>query len=128
MMEFINCCLELNLAKQLILMESPLKKKHIKTAPLLTFIFQSSIDQGKLPQDWKSPNIIPIYKKGSITDPSNYQPISLTSTCSKLLEHIIYSFISNHLSSHNILSTSQHGFCTGRSCDTQLLEAINDFH
>ena len=97
-------------------------------APLLTFIFQSSLDQGQLPQDWKSANITPIYKKGNRTDPANYRPISLTSTCSKILEHIIYSFVSTHLSNYNILSTNQHGFRTGRSCDTQLLGAINDFH
>ena len=84
------------------------------------FIFQSSLDQGQLPQDWKSANITPIYKKGNRTDPANYRPISLTSTCSKIHEHIIYSFVSTHLSNYNILSTNQHGFRTGRSCDTQL--------
>ena len=96
--------------------------------PVLTFIFQSLLDQGRLLQDWKSANITPIYKKGNRTDPANCRPISLTSTCSKILEHIIYSFISTHLSNYNILSTNQHGFCTGRSCDTQLLGAINNFH
>ena len=44
------------------------------------------------------------------------------------IQQTIYSSISAHLSYHNILSTNQHGFYTGRSCDTQLLEAINDFH
>ena len=97
-------------------------------APLLTFIFQSSYDQGQLPKDWKFANITPIYKKGNRTDPANYWPISLTGICSKILEHIIYSFISTHLSNYNILNSNQHGFHQGQSCDTQLLEAINDFH
>ena len=105
-----------------------LKETAYQMAPLLTFIFQSSLDQGQLPQDWKSANIIPIYKKGNKSYTANYCPISLTSICSKILEHIIYSSISTHLSYHNILSTNQHDFRTGRSCDTQLLEAINDFH
>ena len=105
-----------------------LKEMAYPLAPLLTFIFQSSLDQGQLPQDWKSANITPIYKKGNRTDPANYWPISLTSICSKILEHIIYSFISTHLSNYNILSSNQHGFRTGRSCDTQILEATNDFH
>ena len=97
-----------------------LKEAAYQMAPLLTFIFQSSLDQGQLPQDWKSANITPIYKKGNRTDPANYRPISLTSTCSKILEHIIYSSISTHLSNYNILCTNQHGFRTGLSCDTQL--------
>ena len=62
-------------------------------SPLLTFIFQSSISQGKLPAEWKYANIVPIYKKGSKTEAANYRPISLTSICCKTLEHIIYSFI-----------------------------------
>jgi len=33
-----------------------------------------------------------------------------------------------YFSNLNILSQHQHGFWTGRSCDTQLLGAINDFH
>ena len=97
-------------------------------APLLTFIFQSLLDQGQHPQDWKSANITPISKKGNRTDPANYWPISLTSTCSKILEHIIYYFVSTHLSNYNILSTNQHSFRTGQSCDTRLLGAIIDFH
>ena len=49
-----------------------LKETAYQMAPLLTFIFQSSLDQGKLPSDWKIANITPLYKKGSKTDPSNH--------------------------------------------------------
>ena len=95
-------------------------------APVLTFIFQSSLDQGLLPQDWKSTSITPIYKKGNRTYPANYRPMTLTSICSKILEHII-NFILLFLLTCHILSSNQHGFRTGKSCDTQLLGAINDF-
>ena len=95
-------------------------------APLLTFIFQSSLDQGKLPSDWKIANITPLYKKGSRTDPSNFRPISLTSVCCKVLEHIIHSSIYSHLEKFSILCDNQHGFCTKRSCETQLIGVIND--
>jgi len=44
--------------------------------PLLTFIFQASLNQGKLPPDWKSGNVVPMHKKGKRIDPSNYRPIS----------------------------------------------------
>lgn len=96
-------------------------------APLLTFIFQSSLKQGKLPSDWKLAYISPIHKKGTKSDPSNYRPISLTSVCSKTLEHIISSAIFTHLDNHNILSHNQHGFRARRSCETQLIGAITDF-
>ena len=48
----------------------------------------------------------------------------MTCICSKLLEHIhIYA----HLNKCNILCDQQHGFCQGRSCETQLLLTVNDF-
>ena len=47
-----------------------LKETAYQMAPLLTFIFQSSLDQGQLPQDWKSASITLIYKKGNRTDPT----------------------------------------------------------
>ena len=45
----------------------------------------------------------------------------------KILEHILYSHIFSHLSQHNILCDEQHGYCHGRSCETQLLLTINGF-
>ena len=44
----------------------------------------------------------------------------------QLLEHIIYSAISSHANVHNIMCTNQHGFRKKRSCETQLLETVND--
>ena len=70
-----------------------LKEAAYQMAPLLTFIFQSSLDQGQLPQDWKSANIIPIYKKRNKSDPANYRPISLTSICSKILKHYLFLYL-----------------------------------
>ena len=80
-----------------------------------------------MPDEWKTANIIPIFKKGDRTNTGNYHPISLTSICSKLLEHIIYSSIFSHLKEYNILSDEQHGFQTGKSCESQLIMTINDF-
>ena len=46
--------------------------------------------------------------------------------CCKLLDHIIYSSISIHLTNHKIICKEQHGFRKLHSCETQLLEAVND--
>ena len=45
---------------------------------------------GDLPEDWLLANVTPIFKKGDWADPGNYRPISLTSICCKLLEHIFW--------------------------------------
>ena len=44
-----------------------LKECSIETAPILTLIFQCSIQQGSMPDEWKTANIIPIFKKGDHT-------------------------------------------------------------
>ena len=40
---------------------------------ILEAIFTKSLDTRKLPDDWKSANVVPIYKKGSKHLPVNYQ-------------------------------------------------------
>ena len=68
----------------------------------------------------------PIFKKGHRYDPANYRPISLTCVVSKIMEHVVCSNIMNFASRHNILYKLQHGFRDKRSCETQLLEFIQD--
>ena len=92
-----------------------------------TLLFQKSLDQGKIPLDWKKANIVPVFKKGDKSKAENYRPISLTSITCKLLEHIIHSNIMDHLDAHNILNNAQHGFRQRRSCETQLITTLNDF-
>merc|ERR1711911_503815 len=62
------------------------------------------------------------FKKGSKDEPGNYRPISLTSVPGKILESIIADNITAHLESNNLIKDSQHGFRSGRSCLTNLLE------
>lgn len=95
-------------------------------APAITSIFQQSIDTGELPTDWQNANVSPIFKKGNKHLPSNYRPVSLTSVCCKTLEHIICKFILNHLEKYNIFTHLQHGFRSGHSCETQLINTMHD--
>lgn len=93
----------------------------------LRIIFQQSLLLGSLPDDWKVSRIVPIFKSGNETDVANYRPISLTSQCCKILEHIICSHITNHLENHSLLTKEQHGFRKGLSTITQLLETAHEF-
>ena len=81
-----------------------LKEVANEISPSLCLIFQASLNQGMLHEIWKSASVVPIYKKGKKDDPSNYQPISLTCICSKILEHILYSCIYKHLNCHQVLT------------------------
>ena len=104
-----------------------LKEANMEIVPILTFIFQASLQQNSVPSDWKIASIVPLFKKGNHSLPNNYRPVSLSCICSKILEHIVYLHIFAHLSKHNILCDQQHGFRQSRSCETQLIITINDF-
>jgi len=103
-----------------------LKETSNELAPILTVIFQHSLDTGQVPHEWKTAQISPIYKKENRCTPANYRPVSLTCICSKLLEHIVNHHIMEHLDNNNILVNCQHGFRRRRSCETQLLLTYND--
>ena len=104
-----------------------LKEAADEIAPTITLLFQASLNQGNTPSTWRKALVVPIFTKGSKSDASNYRPISLTSYLCKLCEHILHSTILTHLANHKILSDAQHGFRKRRSCDAQLLLALNDF-
>ena len=87
-----------------------LKATAAEVSPMLTHIFQQSLDSGIVPIQWKHVYVSPVFKKGSKSDPKNYWPISLTSVVCKSMEHIIVSQIMKHLKEHNILSDSQFRF------------------
>ena len=103
-----------------------LKDLAIELAPLLTAIYQKSFDCGEVPEDWRSANITPVFKKGDRFKASNYRPVSLTSLCCKIQEHIITSNILKHLEDNSILTDCQHGFRARRSCETQLLTLLHE--
>ena len=82
-----------------------LKEYAMLIAPVLQVICTQSYQTGILPSDWLTANIVPVYKKGDKSSPTNYRPISLTSICCKTMEHIIYHSIMDHLNTYILLST-----------------------
>jgi hypothetical protein len=70
--------------------------------------------------------ITPLFKKGDRRRASNYRPVSMTSICYEIMEHILHSNIIGHLEANNILSENQHGFRKHRSCDSQLAITLQE--
>ena len=90
--------------------------------PVVHFIFTQSLYTGELLTEWTQANVAPIFKKGSKLQAVNYRPVSLTCFTCKLFEHIIC----KHILAHKILTDLQHGFRSGRSCETQLVTTFQD--
>ena len=91
----------------------------------LSDIFQSSMNEGKLPSVWKDANVTPLFKKGEKAKPNNYRPVSLTCILCKVMESIIRDELVAYLEDNELLSPFQHGFIAHRSCSTNLLATLD---
>ena len=103
-----------------------LKECSSEISPMLAFIYNESLAQDTLPNDWRQANVAPVFKKGEKYNAANYRPLSVTCICSKTLEHIIVSNINKHLAFESIFADCQHGFRSQRSCETQRVQFYHD--
>ena len=103
-----------------------LKKCAEQLAIPLSTLFQKTLDESKIPNDWKKAKITPIFKKGTKKCPGNYRPVSLTSQPCKVLERILKRHITRYLDEQKLITVHQHGFVRRKSCQTNLLEMFED--
>ena len=103
-----------------------LKENARELSPALSLIFQASHDQSNVPDDWRNALVTPLFKKGDKSKAANYRPVSLTSICCKIMEHIVHSHVMKFLDNNNLLSDQQHGFRKRRSCESQLINTVQD--
>ena len=89
---------------------------------LLTFLVNDSIKQGIVLDLFKVSCVIPIYKNGDSTNPSNYRPIAILPSLNKILERIVYDQLINFLNKHNIIHKHQFGFRKNHSTEQAILE------
>ena len=92
----------------------------------ITHIINTSIKSGIVPSKMKIAKIVPIFKKGNVTDPANYRPVSLLPCLSKILERVMYNKVLKFLDLHNILYSHQYGFRTKHSTIHPIIHLLHD--
>ncbi len=98
-------------------------------SPILAEIFNKCVIDGYFPKELKIAKVIPLYKnKGSITDISNYRPISMLPDFSKIFEKLIHKQISNFFTNQNLFYNSQFGFRSKHSTVHALISAVENLH
>ena len=90
----------------------------------LSIIFNTIFERSELPPAWLTSTVLPLFKKGERNKASYYRPISITSSCCKVMESIIHYSMSSYLLSTDLISDSQHGFLKKRSTLSNLLYSI----
>ena len=96
--------------------------KHLPESHLnmLFAFFKLCWKTGHTPDKWKVSETILIYKKGPITDPSNYRPIALHSNLYKLWTRVVHSVIYSYAEQVGMISDSQEGFQANHGTDRQI--------
>ena len=97
------------------------------TSPVLTHIFNLSIEQEVFPDLFKIAKVIVLYKKGNKCLPENYRPIiSLLNIFDKIFERLIYRRLISFLNKYKMLFQFQFGFREGHSTILALTEIIDN--
>ena len=79
---------------------------------------------GIFPDLMKLAEVIPLYKGKSREYETNYRPISLLTTMSKVVEKVVYSRVYNFLSTTGQICETQYGFRANHSCEHAVAQVV----
>ena len=94
-------------------------------APALTEVFNKSLMTGEFPTVMKLSEVIPLYKCKEHFLETNYRPISLLTTMSKVLEKIVYQRVYNFLQDTHQIYDNQFGFRANHSCEHAIGQVVS---
>jgi len=86
-----------------------------RASPSHCCYLQAAHCKANIPRSWKEAKLIPIHKKGPVTQPGNYRMIVISGTLYRLYSNLLRSMIQDWCSQHNKIPDMQYGFYPGRS-------------
>ena len=101
-----------------------LKSCSVASYERLCHLFCVSLQSTSIPSDWRLHHITPVFKSGDKSLDSNYRPVSLLFSTSKVLERLVYDKIVHFVAPS--ITCCQFGFMKGRSTLQQLLIFLSD--
>lgn len=87
-------------------------------------VVNKSLQQGVFPSKLKTSKVYPLYKQGDKKEVHNFRPISIIPTVSKIIEKAVLTRLMTHLQLNNLLPERQHGFISGKSTTSALVDLI----
>ena len=91
----------------------------------ITIIINQMLETGVFPDKLKVAKVIPLFKKGDPTRLTNYRPISLLPSLSKIFETVIYQQLYAYFENSNLFFKGQYGFRKGHSTEMASLELVD---
>ena len=87
---------------------------HVLIEPLIN-LFNTVLKSGIFPNNWKKSFLVPVFKSGDQSDPSNYRGIAINSCLGKLFTSVLNNRLVNYMNVNNIYTPFQSGFRSKRS-------------
>ena len=78
--------------------------------PYLNKVYNNIFDSGVYPEIWSKGLIVPILKKGDMSNPSNYRGITLINSFAKLFSLVIRKRVNSWCEEQTLLNDFQFGF------------------
>ena len=93
----------------------------------LTYVYNLCIQNCYVPAAFKQAKVIPLFKSGKSSDPSNCRPVSVLSALSKPFEKHINKHILAHFNKNNLLHSNQSGFRENHPRHTALASLVDQW-
>ena len=108
-----------------------ISNKLIKTAKNelikpLTIIINQLLHTGIFPEPLKISKVVPLYKANDQMLLSNYRPIALLPSLSKIFEYVLLEQLTNYFVENNLLSPHQYGFRAKHSTELAALNIVDN--
>ena len=94
----------------------------------LHYLINISLETGFVPTELKLAKVIPVYKDGNCHEYTNYRPISLLSSFSKLFEKVVSKQLIRFLHINEIIYKHQYGFRAGHNTSHPVLHLTDKIY
>ena len=90
-------------------------------------LFNNLFEIGHFPYLWKLAHVTAVYKRSGLkTDKSNFRPISILPTLSKICESVLHDRILKHCIENNVITDKQAAYLKGDSTVSQLAYIVHN--
>ena len=103
-----------------------IKKAHDLLIKPLTLLINQTLSTGIFPSELKVSRVKPLFKRGKSSLFSNYRPISLLASLSKIYEYVVFEQLSAYMETNRLFYSAQYGFRPGHSTELASVRFVND--
>ena len=103
-----------------------IKKAHDPLIKPLTLFINQTLSTGIFPSELKVSRVKPLFKRGKSSLFSNYRPISLLASLSKIYEYVVFEQLSAYMETNRLFYSDQYGFRPGHSTELASVRFVND--